>query len=222
MTGLFSSEREERAKKIVAYLKKAYPIPKTELKYKTPFQLVVAVVMSAQCTDKLVNIVTEDLFKKYKTPKDFAEADLATFAREIGRVSFFRNKAKNIIAAGKIVAADFGGKIPKTEKELVTLPGVGYKTAHVVMGELHDIWEGIATDTHVKRFAQKFDLTDQKDPTKISKDLEALVPKKDWRYVNNGLVLYGRYVCKANPHDCREHPLTKIWPPAAKRWPRTK
>ena len=222
MTGLFSSEREERAKKIVAYLKKAYPVPKTELKYNTPFQLVVAVVMSAQCTDKLVNIVTEDLFKKYKTPKDFAEADLSTLTREIGRVSFFRNKAKNIIAAGKIVVSDFGGKIPKTEKELVRLPGVGYKTAHVVMGELHDIWEGIATDTHVKRFAQKFDLTDQKDPTKISKDLEALVPKKDWRYVNNGLVLYGRYICKAHVHDCQEHPLTKIWPEAAKRWPKTK
>jgi len=222
MAGLFPDEREERAKKIVAYLKKAYPVPKTELKYKTPFQLVVAVMMSAQCTDKLVNIVTEDLFKKYKTPRDFAEADLATLTREIGRVSFYQNKAKNIIAAAKKIVADFGGKIPKTEHELVTLPGVGYKTAHVVLGELHDIWEGIATDTHVKRFALKFDLTDNKDPTKISHDLERLIPKKDWKYVNNGLVLYGRYICKANPHDCREHPLTKLWPPAADRWPKTK
>jgi len=226
MTGLFPSakekEREERARKIVAYLKKAYPVPKTELKYHTPFQLVVAVVMSAQCTDKLVNIVTGDLFKKYKTPQDFANADLATFTLEIGRVSFYQNKARNIIAAGKKVVADFGGKIPKTEKELTTLPGVGYKTAHVVLGELHDIWEGIATDTHVKRFAQKFDLTDQKDPTKISYDLQRLIPKRDWKYVNNGLVLYGRYVCKANIHDCKEHPLTKLWPPAANRWPKTK
>jgi endonuclease-3 len=217
-----SSEREARAQKIVSYLKKAYPVPKTELKYDTPFQLVVAVVMSAQCTDKLVNSVTEELFKKYKSPKDFANADLATLTKEISRVSFFRNKAKNIIAAGKVVVEDFGGKIPKTEKELVRLPGVGYKTAHVVLGELHDIWEGIATDTHVKRFAKKFDLTDQKDPTKISKDLEALIPKKDWKYVNNGLVLYGRYICKANVHDCANHPLTKLWPPAAKRWPKSK
>jgi endonuclease-3 len=222
MTGLFPSEREERAKKIVGYLKKAYPVPKTELKYHSPFQLVVAVVMSAQCTDKLVNTVTESLFQKYKTPRDFAEADLATLTREIGRVSFYQNKAKNIIAAAKKVVSDYGGKIPKTDEELVTLPGVGYKTAHVVLGELYDIWEGIATDTHVKRFAQKFDLTDNKDPTKISKDLERLIPKKDWRYVNNGLVLYGRYVCKAHVHDCSEHPLTKLWPPAGVRWPKTK
>jgi endonuclease-3 len=222
MTGLFPSEREERAKKIVGYLKKAYPVPKTELKYHSPFQLVVAVVMSAQCTDKLVNTVTESLFQKYKNPRDFAEADLATLTKEIGRVSFYQNKAKNIIAAAKKVVSDYGGKIPMTEEELVTLPGVGYKTAHVVLGELYDIWEGIATDTHVKRFAQKFDLTDNKDPTKISKDLERLIPKKDWRYVNNGLVLYGRYVCKAHVHDCSEHPLTKLWPPAGMRWPKTK
>jgi endonuclease-3 len=222
MSRQFSDERIKRAKKIVAYLKKAYPDPKTELKYHTPFQLVVAVMLSAQCTDKLVNKVTESLFKKYKTPKDFAEADLATLTGEISSVSFYQNKAKHIIGAAKIVAYDFGGKIPKTAEELVRLPGVGYKTAHVVIGELHGLWEGIATDTHVKRFALKFDLTDQKDPTKISHDLEAMIPKKDWKYVNNGLVLYGRYVCKAYKHDCREHPLTKIWPPAADRWPRTK
>lgn len=222
MVGLFQGEREARGHQIVGYLKKAYPNPKTELKYRTPFQLVVAVVMSAQCTDKLVNTVTESLFRKYKTPKDFAEADLSTLTKEIAHVSFYQNKAKNIIAAGKKIIADFGGKIPKTHTELVTLPGVGYKTAHVVLGELYGIWDGIATDTHVKRFAQKFDLTDNKDPTKISKDLEALIPKKDWKYVNNGLVLYGRYICKANPHDCREHALTKLWPPAADRWPKTR
>src|SRR5947208_14773274 len=111
MAGLFASEREERAKKIVRYLKKAYPVPKTELKYETPFQLVVAVVMSAQCTDKLVNIVTEELFKKYKTPADFANADLRTFTAEIGRVSFYHNKAKNIIAAANKIVADYHGKI---------------------------------------------------------------------------------------------------------------
>ena len=102
--------------------------------------------------------------------------------------------------------------------ELITLPGVAYKTANVVLGEVYEVWEGIPTDTHVKRFAKRFDLTDNEDLTKISKDLEALVPKKDWKYVNNGLVLYGRYVCPARPHDCAAHPLTKIWKPAAKRW----
>ncbi len=213
-------ERRARARKIVAYLKKAYPDPKTELVYQTPFQLVVAVMLSAQCTDKVVNRVTAELFKKYKTPKDFAEASPAVFQREISSIPFFRNKTKHIIAAAKIVQDDFGGRVPHTVAELVTLPGVAYKTANVVLGELYDTWEGIPTDTHVRRFALRFDLSDNTDLTKISKDLEALVPKKDWKYVNNGLVLYGRYVCPARKHDCAEHPLTKKWRPANDRWPR--
>jgi len=214
-----SSERALRAKKIVAYLKKAYPKPGSELYHKTPFQFVVAVVLSAQCTDKAVNKLTATLFKKYKTPKDFAQVELATFAKEISSIPFFNNKAKAIIGAAKLVERNFAGRVPRNETDLVSLPGVGYKTAHVVLGDLYDIWEGIATDTHVKRFAKRFDLTDNSDLTKISKDLEALIPKKDWKYVNNGLVLYGRYVCPARPHDCTNHPLTKIWAPAADRWP---
>lgn len=214
--------RKERAARILKYLKKAYPEPKSELTHKTPFQFVVAVMLSAQCTDKTVNRVTDTLFKKYKTPKDFARADLATLTKEISSVTFFRNKAKAVIAAAKIIEKDFGGKVPKTVAELTTLPGVAYKTANVVLGELYDIWEGIPTDTHVKRFAHRFDLTDNTDLTKISKDLEALVPKKDWKYVNNGLVLYGRYVCKARSHECAEHPLSTIWAPALTRWPKVK
>ena len=216
------TERKRRAGKIVAYLKKAYPIPASELTYQTPFQFVVSVMLSAQCTDKAVNKVTDVLFKKYKTPKDFAEANPATLTDEISSIPFFRNKAKNIIAAAKEILARHGSAVPRTEVELVALPGIGYKTAHVVLGELYDTWEGIATDTHVKRFARRFDLTDNTDPTKISKDLEALIPKKDWKYVNNGLVLYGRYVCPARPHDCVSHPLTKLWPPAASRWSKAK
>ncbi|MFA6519230.1 MAG: endonuclease III [Candidatus Paceibacterota bacterium] len=216
------AERALRAKKIVAYLKKTYPNPSSELTHKTPFQFVVAVMLSAQCTDKAVNKLTATLFKKYKTPKDFAEADPATFTKEISSIPFFNNKAKAIIGAARAVQEKFNGKVPKTENELIELPGVGYKTAHVILGELYDIWEGIATDTHVKRFAKKFDLTNQNDLTKISKDLEALIPKKDWKYVNNGLVLYGRYVCPARPHDCSLHPLTKLWPPASHRWPKAK
>ena len=222
MVGLFPSERDERATKIVAYLKRAYPVPKSELKYHTPFQFLVAVVLSAQCTDKLVNKVTETLFKKYKTAHDFARAKPQEFEREISSVTFFRNKAKHVIDAAKVVVKGHDGKVPKTESELVALPGVGYKTAHVVAGELHNIWEGIPTDTHVKRFAKRFDLTDHDDLKKISKNLENLIPKKDWKYVNNGLVLYGRYVCPARPHDCSNHPLTKLWPPAAHRWPKVK
>lgn len=223
MTPAKLAERKARAKKIVAYLKKAYPVPKTELHYKTPFQLVVAVMLSAQTTDKQVNKVTDGgLFTKYKSVNDFATAEYATFNTEIGSVSFHRNKARAIIATAQRIRDEFGGRVPKAEAELITLPGIAYKTAHVVLAELHGIYEGIPTDTHVKRFAKKFDLTDQNDLKKISKDLEQLVAKKDWKYVNNGFVLYGRYVCPARPHECSAHPLTKLWPPAAHRWPKTK
>jgi endonuclease III len=214
------TERKLRARKIVSYLKKAYPVPESELKHATPFQFVVAVILSAQCTDKAVNRLTASLFKKYKTPRDFAHARPATFTKEISSIPFFRNKAKAIIGAAKMVEEKYGGKVPQTESELVELPGVGYKTAHVILGELFNTWEGIPTDTHVKRFAKRFDLTDNEDLKKISKDLESLIPKKDWQYVNNGLVLYGRYVCPARPHECEGHPLTRFWKPAALRWPK--
>ncbi|MGD0328439.1 MAG: endonuclease III [Minisyncoccia bacterium] len=215
-------ERASRAKNIVAYLKKTYPEPASELAYTTPFQFVAAVILSAQCTDKKVNERTATLFKKYKTVNDFATADLKTFTEEISSIPFFRNKAKAIINAAKEIQTRHGGAVPRTESELVALKGIGYKTAHVILGELYNIWEGIATDTHVKRFVKRFDLSDNNNPTKISKDLEALIPKKDWKYVNNGLVHYGRYVCPARPHDCTRHPLTKLWPPAAHRWPKAK
>lgn len=219
---MINTEREKLAKKIVAYLKKAYPKPKSELVYTTSFQFVVAVILSAQCTDKKVDEVTAKLFKKYKTTRDFAKAKPELFTKEISSIPFFRNKAKAIISSAKIIQTRHGGAVPRTEAELVALPGVGYKTAHVILGELYSRWEGIATDTHVKRFAKRFDLTDNSDLKKISKDLEKLIPKNDWKYVNNGLVLYGRYICPARPHDCANHPLTKLWPPASLRWPKAK
>lgn len=215
-------EGKERVRKIVRYLKRTYPDPQTELNYKTPFQLVTAVILSAQCTDKMVNEVGKKLFKKYKIPHDFAKAKPSVFEKEIGSLSFFRNKTRSIINASKMIESDFGGKVPNTAKELQMLPGVAYKTAHVILGELFDLWEGIPTDTHVRRFALRFDLTDSTDLTKISKDLEALIPKKDWKYVNNGFVMYGRYVCPARKHDCSGHPLTKIYPQAANFWPKSK
>jgi endonuclease III len=215
-------ERRKRMARILEYLKKEYPVPKSELTYETPFQFLASVVLSAQCTDKKVNAVTDVLWKKYRTVDDFASADPAIFAKEISSLTFFQNKAKHIIAAAKMVKEEFGGDVPKTESELIQLPGVAYKTAHVVLGELYSIWEGIPTDTHVRRFALRFDLVDSTDLTKISKELEALAPKEDWRYVNNGLVLYGRYICPAIPHPCEDHPLTKIWPPAATIWPKAK
>lgn len=215
-------ERKARAKNIVAYLKKTYPNPESELTYTTPFQFLASVILSAQATDKKVNSVTDTLWKKYKTLDDFVQADPATFTKEISSITFYQNKAKHILAAAKMVKETFGGEVPRTEAELVQLPGVAYKTAHVVLGELYGVWEGIPTDTHVRRFALRFDLVDATDLTKISKELEALIPKADWKYVNNGLVLYGRYVCPALPHPCEDHPLTKLWPPAAHVWPKAK
>ena len=217
-----AEERRVRASKIVSYLKKTYPIPKTELLYQTPFQLVVAVVLSAQCTDKKVNQATRRLFARYQSVQDFADAEPSEFAEMVSSLTFFQNKTKHIIGAAKLLLSEFGGEVPRTEKELIRLPGVAYETAHVVLGELYGLWEGIPTDTHVRRYALRFDLTDQTNLTRISKDLEELVPKKDWKYVNNGLVLYGRYVCPALPHPCEDHPLTKLWPPAAHIWPKAK
>lgn len=217
-----SSERGKRAAKIVAELKRLYPTPKSELTYTTPFQFLAAVILSAQCTDKKVNAVTDTLWKKYRTLDDFINADLDTFASELSSITFYRNKAAHIIRAAKMIKEEFGGEVPKTEAELVRLPGVAYKTAHVVLGELYDLWEGIPTDTHVRRFAIRFDLTDHTDLTKISKDLESLIPKEDWKYVNNGLVLYGRYTCPALPHECESHPLSPLWPASGTRWPKAK
>ncbi len=214
--------RKRRAKQIVTYLKRAYPKPKSELLYTTNYQFVTAVMLSAQCTDKAVNKVTTTLFKKYKTVNDFAEADFKIFSREISSIPFFNNKARAIIGAAKEIQKRHRGKVPKNQEDLVALPGIGYKTAHVILGDLYGLWEGIPTDTHVKRFAKRFDLTDNDDLTKISKDLEALISKKDWKFVNNGFVLYGRYVCTARPHDCNRHPLTKLYPAAASKWPKTK
>ena len=215
-------ERKQRLGRIIRYLKRAYPEPKTELYYQTQFQLVVAVMLSAQCTDTAVNKVTKKLFKKYRTPKDFASARPSVLERELSSIPFFRNKSKSIIESAKLIEKVFKGRVPRTAEELQQLPGVAYKTANVILGELFDIWEGIPTDTHVKRFAKRFDLVESSDLTKISKELEALAPKKDWKYVNNGLVLYGRYVCSARPHDCADHPLTKLWPKAAHVWPRSR
>ncbi len=214
------AETRARARRIVAYLKKTYPAPKSELLYETPFQFLVAVMLSAQCSDKKVNAVTRTLFARYRSAADFAEADQVSFEKAISSITYFRAKTRHVIAAAKQVVAENGGDVPRTAAGLVSLPGVGYKTAHVVLGELYDTWEGIPTDTHVKRFALRFGLTKHTDLTKISKDLEALVPKADWKYVNNGLVLYGRYLCPARPHACQEHPLTRLWPPAAHRWPK--
>ena len=153
-------ERRARAAKIVAYLKSSYPLPKTELAYATSFELLAAVILSAQCTDKKVNAVTPVLFTRYKTLEDFANAEPSELMEILSSITYFQSKTKYLIGSAKLLLEEFDGEVPRTEKELIRLPGVAYKTAHVVLGELYGVWEGIPTDTHVRRFALRFDLTE--------------------------------------------------------------
>lgn len=208
-------------RRIVAALKEHYPVVKSELRYETPMQFLAAVIMSAQFTDKGVNALTESLWKRYKTPADFASEVPTLFAQEIQRISYFNSKARYIVESARIIQNEFGGSVPQTKDELLRLPGVASKTANVVLGELFDVWSGIPVDTHVKRFVRKFSICTTANAAIIERELCSYVPPEDWKYVNNGLVLYGRYVCPARPHDCREHFLTKLYPEAARIWPKT-
>jgi endonuclease-3 len=219
MTPQKLKERKVRYAKLDRALKKLFPHAHTELVYKTPWQFMVAVQLSAQCTDKLVNKVTSELFKKYKTLDDYVEANPAELAKEIRSVTYANNKARNIIAAAKVVKEKFKGKLPKTMEELVTIPGVGRKTANVVLGEIYGISEGITVDTHVIRFVHRFDLSDhKKDAVKIERDLMQIVPKKEWPHFTHRVIFYGRYLAPARVHDNSKDPLVTIYPPARTRF----
>jgi endonuclease-3 len=215
------TERAARVKKLNAILKKLYPAAGMELNFATDFQCLVAVELSAQCTDKRVNMVTKDLFVQYPTIDAFAEAQQEDMEKAVFTCGFYRNKARNIIAAAKMVRDEFGGELPRSLAEMIKIPGAARKTANVVLSTLYGIHEGIAVDTHVRRFAIKFDLSDHTDPVRIEKDLMEIMPQSQWWGFNHRLVLYGRYVCKAHKHDCTEHPLTKVYPKAALRWPKS-
>lgn len=212
-------ERKERAAKIVKELKRLFPKTKIVLKYKNNWELLVAVILSAQCTDKKVNEVTAKLFKKYRTLDDYLSAKQEEFEQDIKQCGFYRNKAKNILAAGKVIKEKYKGKIPKTMEEIDALPGVARKTANVVLGNAYGVVEGIAVDTHVIRLSQKLGLTSYKDPVKIEQDLMKLLPKKEWFDFTYRLIDYGRGVCPARKHTCEGHELTKIYPKAANVWP---
>lgn len=214
--------RKKRVEKLNAVLKKLYPDPKIALNYKNNWQLVVAVQLSAQCTDKRVNEVTKKLFKQYRSVRAFAVASQSDMEQAVFSCGFYRNKARNIIAAAKMVKNHFGGRVPETMEELLQLPGVARKTANVILSNLYHIHEGIAVDTHVRRFAIRFDLSDYRDPKRIERDLMEIMPKREWWYFNHRLVHYGRDICPARKHDCGGHPLTKIYPKAATIWPRAR
>jgi endonuclease-3 len=211
-------KRKERIAKLNRALAQLFPDAKTELNYKNEWQFLVAVQLSAQCTDKRVNMVTKELFKKYKNLEDYVNADLKEFETAIRSVTYYRNKAKNILAAAKFVKERLNGKLPKTIKELTEIPGVGRKTANVFLSEIHGIHEGVTVDTHVIRFVQRFDLSDYKDAARIERDLMELLPQSEWRHFTHRAIFYGRYLAPARKYDTSKDPLIKIYPPAASRF----
>lgn len=218
MTPKKLKERAARIQKLDRALRKLFPNAAIELTYKSPWQLLVAVQLSAQCTDRTVNKITEKLFKKYKTLEDYVRAKPAEFAKDIKSSGFYRNKTKNILGAAKIIKKDFGGKVPKTIDELLSLPGVARKTATVVLSEAYGVVAGITVDTHVIRFVQRYDLSDYKDPVRIERDLMELLPKKEWPHFTHRVIHYGRYLAPARRYDTAKDPLIKIYPKAAKRF----
>lgn len=213
-------ERTARVALMNEVLVDLYPSARIELNFSNDFECLVAVELSAQCTDARVNVVTEKLFKKYKTIEDYADASQKEMEQDVFACGFYRNKAKNIIAAAKMVRDEFGGILPRTIEAFATIPGAGRKTANVVLSTLYDIHEGIAVDTHVRRFVIRFDLSDFTDPIRIEKDLMEIMPKDYWWGFNHRLVHYGRHLCKAHKHDCTEHLLTPIYPKADTIWPK--
>lgn len=206
--------QQQQAGKIMTLLDKIYKNPKTALNYKTPHELLAATILSAQCTDKRVNLVTKELFKKYKNVSDYAKADVIEFEKDIRSTGFFRNKAKNIINGAKIIVEKFGSNVPDTMEELITLPGVARKTANIVLTEAYGKVEGIAVDTHVRRLALRLGLTKNSNPDKVETDLLKITPKKDWGKVSNLLILHGRNVCTARNPNCKGCVLNKICPSA--------
>ncbi len=182
---------------IIRLLKDEYPISRTALRYETPHQMLVATILSAQCTDVRVNMVTEELFRKYKGINEFAEADLQELEQDIRSTGFYRQKAKNIKNSSIAILENFSGKVPGTMEELITLPGVARKTANVVLSSAYDITEGIAVDTHVKRLSFRLGLTRHTNPDKIEQDLMKLAPKGEWSDLSYRLILHGRAVCSA-------------------------
>lgn len=188
------------------------------LRHRSNWELFVAVVLSAQATDKKVNEVTDRLFQKYKTLSDYMNADQAEFEQDIKKIGLYRSKARHILASARIIKESYGGELPRTMAEMLKLPGIGRKSANVILGKAYGVVEGIAVDTHVRRFAIRFGLTDSIDPSRIERDLMELLPKKEWFGFSYRLIMYGRQICPARKHECRGHPLTALYPPAAKRW----
>ena len=206
------ADKKKRAAEIIKRLKKAYPDAHCALEHSNPFELLIATILSAQCTDVRVNIVTANLFRKYRGPQDFADVSQRELEKDIYSTGFFRNKAKNIKAASQRIIDVYGGNIPRTMDEILTLGGVARKTANVVLGNAFGIASGVVVDTHVSRISQRLGLTKQKTPQKIEKDLEKLVPKDSWIMFPHWMIFHGRQICHARKPKCPDCVLADICP----------
>ncbi len=201
-----------RNRQIIAALKKAYPDAHCELNYSNPLELLIATILSAQCTDKRVNIVTAELFKKYRSAADFANADLKELEEQVKTTGFYRNKAKNVKACCHSIVSKHGGQVPRTMEELIELGGVGRKTANVVLGNAFNINVGIVVDTHVGRLSNRLGLTKEKDPVKVEQALMPLVPQTEWTLFSHLLIWHGRRRCYARKPDCPDCEVKELCP----------
>ena len=197
-----AAERQARIAEILRGLDRMYPNATCALHFNDPWQLLVATILSAQCTDKRVNEVTPALFAKYPTPADFAAVKPEVLANDVRSTGFFNNKAKSIVGAAKKIIADFGGQVPRTMEEMLTIPGAARKTANVVLGTAYGIASGIVVDTHVQRISQRLDLTKNSDPGKIEQDLMKIVPRERWILFSHQVILHGRALCQARSPKC--------------------
>jgi endonuclease-3 len=200
----------QRVAAILQKLDEAYPNVTCALDHHTAFQLLISTILSAQCTDERVNQVTKTLFVKYRTPKDFAYANPAELEQDIRPTGFFRNKTKSIMGAGKKIVEEFGGEVPRTMEELLTLPGVARKTANVVLGTAYGIAVGVVVDTHVIRLSNRLDLSRSSDPKKIEQDLMQVIPREKWILFSHQLIWHGRRVCQARKPKCAECNLESL------------
>ncbi|UCF08907.1 MAG: endonuclease III [Thermoplasmata archaeon] len=212
MAGKKQREKEKRTLKIIRLLEKEYTDARIALKFSNPLELLVAVMLSAQCTDIMVNQVTKDLFRKYKSPEDYARADEEELQDDIRKTGFFRQKAKNLKGAANMLVEDFGGQVPDSMGELLRLPGVARKTANIVLYNAFGIQDGIAVDTHVKRLSQRMGLSKNQDPKKIEQDLMVLVPRDIWGHFTYLLIDHGRAVCTGRKARCEECAVEGICP----------
>ncbi len=212
MTKTITDDAKQRMKQLLRLLKKAYPDAHCALNYSNPLELLIATMLSAQCTDERVNIVTADLFRKYRAAEDYVNADRAELERDVHSTGFFRNKAKNIQGACQLLSEQYNGEVPQTMDELLALPGVARKTANVVLGNAFGIAAGVVVDTHVSRLSQRLGLTTHEQPEKIEQDLIAMTPKKDWIDLPHLLIAHGRAVCNARKPHCAGCSLEAMCP----------